>query len=119
MAVIGGNTKSFRGRALEVGGWLPALCALAAIAGASFADAHHWIALPDWTKGFLDAYRGLRDQLLHNPLRKVVPTNQYDLAILGVVLATLALRKVVSFTFSIMGFVALAVLAWFAFTKLF
>jgi hypothetical protein len=117
--VVGGNTKSMGGRLAEVAGWFPALSALTIISGASFLDANHMMpqGLPDWVHSGLDAYRGVRDQLMQTAIGKVVPTNFADVAMGGIGAVTMVSRRIFSFAFSIGGFVVLAIAAWFVLKK--
>jgi hypothetical protein len=117
--VVGGNTKSMGGRLAELAAWFPALSALTIVSGASFLDANHMMpqGLPDWVHSGLEAYRGLRDQLMQTAIGKIVPANFADLAMGGIGMVTMISRRILSFAFSIGGFIVLLIAAWFVLKK--
>ena len=108
--VVGGKTKSLVGRAVEIVGWFPVLALLLTVGGASMMNDHHMVEFPDWIKSLLGIYDGARDKLMGLALDK--ETKFADAAVMGVSFLTMASRKILSFAFSIGGFVVLIGIAW-------
>lgn len=113
MAVVGGETKSLFGRVVELAGWWPFLTAGVGLGAMSALQAFSGADMPAWTDMPMGLYHTVRDLALNTTLGPNIDPKWADAGFAGIGLFTMATRRVMSFLFSIGGFLALLVIGWY------